>query len=473
MPTATANMKMLSIAIPRPSKALDDASWSSTSPSESPLSTSASTAHAMSGPKSAPALAGTQSPWSFAARESSYRASVSSSWAGRRRQSAQETSSRRRAPGPPTVAPSVSTPTLVPLPLPSPATSKARHKKFHRHFDTVAADERVLNYYSCALISDILLQGHLYITSNYFAFYSNVFGYVTKVLIPTASVLKVSKEKTARIIPNAVGVATSDEKHVFGSLLSRDNTYKLMVQVWKSALGSGGHPSSLSLSPQPLARALPIAKDLKDEADSASGDILQEDDDSSLSGDAGLPPVPLDKIPIVAATSPVVRTASVAGAVAVVPGVAAHSAHSAHAHASPMLHDAQWSRSPRQTLVLTMSTVLVAFLLVSTAFLYHRMSRIQDQFRINSGDNLYQDLARWQNHLHSRSAGQVEEFLNTHLDQLVKVRKSLEALTMLIVSDDEDRMQQADGIIHQHHSTYQDQTHHTRPPSLGKDVKES
>ena len=35
--------------------------------------------------------------------------------------------------------------------------------------------------YSCALVSDILLQGHLYLTENYFAFYSNVFGYVTKV----------------------------------------------------------------------------------------------------------------------------------------------------------------------------------------------------------------------------------------------------------------------------------------------------
>jgi len=48
-------------------------------------------------------------------------------------------------------------------------------------------------------------------------------------------VLKVTKEKTARIIPNAVGIATLHEKHVFSSLLSRDSTYKLMVQVWKNA----------------------------------------------------------------------------------------------------------------------------------------------------------------------------------------------------------------------------------------------
>lgn len=56
-----------------------------------------------------------------------------------------------------------------------------------------------------------------------------------QLLIPTVDVLKVSKEKTAKIIPNAVGICTEDEKHVFGSLLSRDSTYKLMVQVWKAA----------------------------------------------------------------------------------------------------------------------------------------------------------------------------------------------------------------------------------------------
>ena len=35
--------------------------------------------------------------------------------------------------------------------------------------------------YSCALMGDILLQGHLYVTENYIAFHSNVFGYVTRV----------------------------------------------------------------------------------------------------------------------------------------------------------------------------------------------------------------------------------------------------------------------------------------------------
>ena len=52
---------------------------------------------------------------------------------------------------------------------------------FHHFSPGLEESNFVLLGYSCALVGDILLQGHLYITENYFAFYSNVFGYVTKV----------------------------------------------------------------------------------------------------------------------------------------------------------------------------------------------------------------------------------------------------------------------------------------------------
>lgn len=90
--------------------------------------------------------------------------------------------------------------------------------------------------FSSAFVSDILLQGYLYVTKNYIAFYSNVFGYVTKLLIPIKSVVKISKEKTVKIIPNAIAVATIDERHVFSSFLSREAAYQLMLSVWKEAL---------------------------------------------------------------------------------------------------------------------------------------------------------------------------------------------------------------------------------------------
>lgn len=136
----------------------------------------------------------------------------------------------------------------------------------------------MLNYYSCALVGDILLQGHLYITPNYFAFYSNVFGYVTKLLIPTVSVLKISKEKTARIIPNAVAVATEEERHVFCSLLSRDSTYKLMKQVWDAAIEPRTTADEDALPTCSDAKLLPPDRLLVDDSE-----VNPEEDESSMS----------------------------------------------------------------------------------------------------------------------------------------------------------------------------------------------
>ena len=121
------------------------------------------------------------------------------------------------------------------------ASTRSRQKKFLKNFKQLPTEEVVLQRYSCALVSDILLQGHLYITENYFAFHSNVFGYVTRLQIPVRSVTKITKEKTAKIIPNAVGLCTEDDvKHIFASLLSRDTTFKLMTRLWKRAIREAG-----------------------------------------------------------------------------------------------------------------------------------------------------------------------------------------------------------------------------------------
>lgn len=63
----------------------------------------------------------------------------------------------------------------------------------------------------------------------------NVIRSFFQLLIPVLTVEDITKEKTARIIPNAVGVVTIEDKHIFGSLMSRDNTLKYMRSVWQRA----------------------------------------------------------------------------------------------------------------------------------------------------------------------------------------------------------------------------------------------
>ena len=50
------------------------------------------------------------------------------------------------------------------------------------------------------------------------------------------SVTAITKEKTAKIIPNAVAVSTQDEVHTFTSFISRDATHNIMEKAWKKAL---------------------------------------------------------------------------------------------------------------------------------------------------------------------------------------------------------------------------------------------
>ncbi|CAH2049330.1 unnamed protein product, partial [Iphiclides podalirius] len=283
--------------------------------------------------------------------------------------------------------------------------SKARQKKFQRHFPQVGPDERVLNYYSCALVGDLLLQGHLYITKNYFAFYSNVFGYVTKLLIPTTSVLRITKEKVARIIPNAVGVCTRDERHVFGSLLSRDSTYKLMTHVWKAA--------------RVPELAVPPPQDLRtSEVELEASEYSPEDDSSSVGADqtdaAGRGPAdPL--LPAGASAGPggaaVIQPALLTGAVA------------------PQPAPRYWS------LALGMLTALLALTAALLAYRLLRLSHAQEEASALSGEELYAALVQWRSRLHGRAADELHAFLNTNLLLLTKVRQSLEALSGVILTD--------------------------------------
>ncbi|XP_028037734.1 protein Aster-B-like isoform X2 [Bombyx mandarina] len=280
--------------------------------------------------------------------------------------------------------------------------SKARQKKFQRHFPQVGPEEKVLNYYSCALVGDLLLQGHLYITKNYFAFYSNVFGYVTKLLIPTTSVLRITKEKVARIIPNAVGVCTRDERHVFGSLLSRDSTYKLMMHVWKTAR-----------TPE---LAVPKAQDPRaSEVDFEASEYSPEDDSSSAGG---------DQVDAPAAVRRESETILPTGAAVIQPALLTGSS-------TPKRRATHcWQ------FLLVAAVVLLALSALLLSYKLYQSKYAQEEDLTNlTGDELYSELVRWRQRLHGRAADELHSFLSTNLLLLTKVRQSLEALSGVIVDD--------------------------------------
>ncbi|XP_023232531.1 GRAM domain-containing protein 2A-like isoform X1 [Centruroides sculpturatus] len=332
----------------------------------------------------------------------------------------------------PSVTSTTTTTTTTSLVTSQSRLLRTHDKRFHRRFPSVDRNEQILNYYSCALLSDILLQGHLYITENYFAFHSNIFGHKTKLLIPISDVVKVTKERTARIIPNAVGVYTGEGKYIFGSLLSRDATYRLMHQIWMKTADAG-----LSLPDDTESdNSSPALQNISEDEDSASGISLQVSSDE------------VTQMITVSQEHPSTYLGSHRSSV-----VTAVDSGCKNADLSELSSKCQWSpargyarkmedivknisRMPRTSLLLVMSTMLLLILFLSASILMYRITLVHH--RITAAEHYHPEAEeRFHQYLELQKEHQItltEEVtkltnsLQQRIDQLTQVRKSLEVL---------------------------------------------
>ncbi|XP_014650285.1 PREDICTED: GRAM domain-containing protein 1A isoform X1 [Ceratotherium simum simum] len=115
-------------------------------------------------------------------------------------------------------------------------TYKQRNEDFRKLFNKLPEAERLIVDYSCALQREILLQGRLYLSENWICFYSNIFRWETTISIQLKEVTCLKKEKTAKLIPNAIQICTESEKHFFTSFGARDRCFLLIFRLWQNAL---------------------------------------------------------------------------------------------------------------------------------------------------------------------------------------------------------------------------------------------
>ncbi|XP_040921446.1 protein Aster-C isoform X2 [Toxotes jaculatrix] len=117
-------------------------------------------------------------------------------------------------------------------PLP---TYKQKFDEFKRLFKELPESERLIVDYPCALQRDIFLQGRLYLSDNWLCFYSNVFR-GTKISLALKDVTAMTREKTARLIPNAIQICMSTEKFFFTSFSAREKSYQSVFRMWQNVL---------------------------------------------------------------------------------------------------------------------------------------------------------------------------------------------------------------------------------------------
>ncbi|CAN6199059.1 unnamed protein product [Urochloa humidicola] len=117
-------------------------------------------------------------------------------------------------------------------PEPSSPLLASRSEEYRLLF-RLPPDEVLMQDFNCALQENILLQGHMYLFLHHICFYSNIFGYETKKTIPLQEVTDVRKAKTAAIFPNAIEIVAGTKRHFFGSFLSRDEAFRIIVDGWE------------------------------------------------------------------------------------------------------------------------------------------------------------------------------------------------------------------------------------------------
>ncbi|XP_065859142.1 protein VASCULAR ASSOCIATED DEATH 1, chloroplastic isoform X2 [Euphorbia lathyris] len=102
----------------------------------------------------------------------------------------------------------------------------------YRQLFRLPPEEALVQDFNCAFQESILLQGHMYLFTHYLCFYSNIFGFETKKVIPFIEITSVKRAKTAGIFPNAIEILAGGKKYFFASFLSRDEAFKLINDGW-------------------------------------------------------------------------------------------------------------------------------------------------------------------------------------------------------------------------------------------------
>ncbi|KAJ8900174.1 hypothetical protein K2173_024814 [Erythroxylum novogranatense] len=136
----------------------------------------------------------------------------------------------------------------------SQSLASLRSEEYRQLFG-LPPDEALVRDFNCASQESILLQGHMYLFVHYICFYSNIFGFETKKIIPFSEITSVKRAKTAGIFPNAIEIIAGGKKYFFASFLSRDEAFKLINDGWlqlgDAAKATTDQQESLSMSSRP------------------------------------------------------------------------------------------------------------------------------------------------------------------------------------------------------------------------------
>ena len=77
----------------------------------------------------------------------------------------------------------------------------------------------------------------MFISQNYLCFHANFLKWETSLCLKFEEIVGITREKTAKVIPNAIEIKTKkNEKYFFASFATREKTHLLISKLWKTIL---------------------------------------------------------------------------------------------------------------------------------------------------------------------------------------------------------------------------------------------
>ncbi|KAL3651129.1 protein of unknown function (DUF4782) [Castilleja foliolosa] len=138
----------------------------------------------------------------------------------------------------PSGSPELAAPDISSLPTPCPSrqldlqNQQLSRVEEYRQLFRLPPDEVLIQDFNCALQENFLLQGHMYLFVHCICFYSNLFGFETKKIIPFHEITSVRRAKVVGVFPTAIEVIAAGKKYFFTSFLFRDEAFKLINEGW-------------------------------------------------------------------------------------------------------------------------------------------------------------------------------------------------------------------------------------------------
>ncbi|KAK6119351.1 hypothetical protein DH2020_046907 [Rehmannia glutinosa] len=134
----------------------------------------------------------------------------------------------------PSASPTHDAPDRSPVSTPSPSRQldpQPSRVEEYRQLFRLPPDEALIQDFNCALQENFLLQGHMYLFVHCICFYSNLFGFETKKIIPFREITSVRRAKAVAVFPTAIEIIAAEKKYFFTSFLF-DEAFKLINEGW-------------------------------------------------------------------------------------------------------------------------------------------------------------------------------------------------------------------------------------------------